>query len=277
MILQTFTDEELYKELLAEINDGIIDKLLYWAGRQVKKSEVNSEAKKTIGNFILSWPPVNLNITKRNNQFIAVNVTIVENSDGLGHYDSYPVILLYLKMPEKYSYRNENGKKKTGVIRDGYQYVMFSRNPKGEQVFFRVTSHFLDRIYQRSKIFREEHNKRSAECQNIIQTLSEVFTCLCIAFSFDEDDINKESSNEFIQNLIDKSDEDIIKKYLSDGSFPIRFLDGYAIVKCVSSTNKIGVLKTFIHESKVKENQSTIGNLVGGESGRNIIEHVSKY
>lgn len=280
MVLQTFDDNELFNEIIAEINDDIVDKLLYWAGRQVKRSDISKGMKKYDGKrFILSYEPVKITSAKRGNQFVAVNVIEVDEENGQGYCPIQQVTFLYLRFPEKYLYRSDKGKKDTGVLRDGYQYVLFSRNPKGETVFFRLTAHFLDRVYQRSEIFRKEHSKRIGGNQNIIQTLSEALVHNCLVFDFDEVDLLAEDPTEFIQFLKDEADEERLKEYLKDGSLPIRFLDGYAILRPVNAERKVGVLKTFIHHSSMREDQAKIGDCFGSSSGNEIhaIDHVRKY
>ena len=279
MILQTFNDEELLKEIRVEEDDGIKDKLLYWAQRQVKASELKQVLRGVVGNCLISWEPIKLLPTKKNNQFIAVNIFEALGSDGTGHCGpkSTMATLLYLKFPEKYIYVSENGKKKTGVTRNGYQYVLFSRNPKGEEVFFRITAHFLDRLYQRSDIFRKEYSKRTGQGQNMIQVLSEAFRHQCITIDLDEADVFAEDPNDFIKDLLDNVDAEELREYLKDGSLPIPFLDGFAIVRPVSSTSKVGVIKTFVHFSKIKDGQLKIGRFFGGRVDPVIDNHIHKY
>ena len=226
MIVFTMTDQEILKELDKEINrNDLIRKLDYQFNKSFpmrKRSKAIEE--KCYGSLVNDYmgiinplddtvviPMASVSIkTVLNNEFIIVYSEALDFDKKTRNFilKKDPKKDFFLRVPGKYKYYPEKGKE--AVIRTGNHYfqILFKydydhpyRYPKIS--FIRITAHFLDRIYQRSEMFRETVNINNLSSIQALESFLIGFTPLTI-------------SEELYDNFITKFSEETIVDYLKN-------------------------------------------------------------
>ena len=230
MIVYTMTDQEILKELGQELKNDLVKKLDYWVERNFPKKKrskrlaekyygsVNSDFKIYFsgGVALISFPCITVKSTL-GNTFVITYTEVLDREGKNLNMQREPTIGYYLKVPGVYKYYPDGNKK--AIAREGSHYFKLTfeydnehpyRYPKIE--FIRITAHFLDRIYQRSKMFSKTMISNEL---NSIQTL-ELFIYNFHAIT---------NSADFYDNFLMKFSEDEISHFLSERGFDIEDID----------------------------------------------------
>ena len=273
MIVFTMTDQEILKELGQELKNDLIMRLKRWGEKSYpeykleelalkKFAKIRSRGAKALSlegsNLIqIALDPITYK-TKFGNIFIIISIIYLNMKlEAVYRRDEY-----LLKVPGKYKYLPEKGK--NYVIRNGYQYFSVgfdydynkdgnSRYRKPKVLFFKVTSHFLDRLLQRSSICKEIVNTHGIGTIHALSFLDDGIIPLSYV---------KEEIYDYITQLSDKEIEERIPKEDQMEAFSvkydvvfIKFFDGCIVCTPGIENRRIIALKTFLTKEQAEEYQ----------------------
>lgn len=262
MIVLTMTDDEVLSEFQKEIDDGkgIFWKVEYWNDRFLKRNgneilkRLEKEGKISSSGFIkdfVSIEPITFS-TKRGNNVVSYNFIRGELSNILDENIRYGN---YFKVPVTYRYKPKNGKE--SVRRNGYHYLKLTRMIGNKYIkeqggLVRITSHVLDRLYQRSELFREK-------------VISENFSNIQ-AFSLLDDPVKGPicCTRQLREAILQTSDEEIRASCSDPKEFEFllmikkgvaykRFLDGYFVYSVGIIGETIPTYITFLTEKQFSD------------------------
>lgn len=273
MIVYTMTDQEILKELGQELKNDLIMRLKRWGEKSYpeckleklaleKFAKIRSRGAKAISlegsNYIqIALDPITYK-TKFGNIFIIISIIYLNMKlEAAYRRDEY-----LLKVPGRYKYLPEKGK--NSVTRGGYQYFSVgfdydydkdgnSKYRKPRIQFIKITSHFLDRLLQRSSICEEIVNMQGIGTIHALSLLDDGI----IPFSY-----TKEEIYDYISQLSDEEIEEIIPKEDQLEAFSVKydvvfieFFDGCIVCTPGIENRRIITLKTFLTKEQAKEYQ----------------------
>ena len=267
------TDQEILKELDLELKNDLVMRLKRWAEKSYPEYKLGRLVSEKLS-FLKSRGNDRKAVSIEGSNYIQVALDPTTYKTNLGNiFMIIPIIYLsmrfevvfkrfgyFLKVPGKYKYLPEKGKK--SIIRDGYHYFNIAfdydyrhdgsgRYQKPKIQFIRITSHFLDRLSQRSTI-----------CQGIAQEYEigaiQVFCLL------DEGTVPFAYSREEVYDFISQLSEEEIKEYIPAknqmealsikyGVTFIDFFDGCIVCSPGVENRQVIILKTFLTKEQAEE------------------------
>lgn len=262
MIVLTMTDDEVLSEFREELNDGkgIFWKVEYWTERFLKKNgdrileRLEKEGKISSSGLIkeyVSIEPITFS-TKRRNNVVSYNFIRGELSNI---QDDNIRFGSYFKVPVTYKYKPKKGKE--FVRRNGYHYLKLTKMIGNKYIreqegLVRITSHVLDRLYQRSNVFRE---KVISENFSNIQAFSllddPIKGPICCTRQLREV-ILKTSDEEIRANCADSKEFEFLLM-IKKGVAYKKFLDGYFVYSVGIIGETIPTYITFLTEKQFSD------------------------
>lgn len=262
MIVLTMTDDEVLSEFREELNDGkgIFWKVEYWTERFLKKNgdrileRLEKEGKISSSGLIkeyVSIEPITFS-TKRRNNVVSYNFIRGELSNI---QDDNIRFGSYFKVPVTYKYKPKKGKE--FVRRNGYHYLKLTKMIGNKYIreqegLVRITSHVLDRLYQRSNVFRE---KVISENFSNIQAFSllddPIKGPICCTRQLREV-ILKTSDEEIRANCADSKEFEFLLM-IKKGVAYKKFLDGYFVYSVGIIGETIPTYITFLTEEQFSD------------------------
>ena len=272
MIVFTMTDLEVLNELQQEVDNDLVKRLQLW----IEKSYPEYKFEKIVFDklvYLKSHGGKLMTVEFRDTKVIQVALDPLVYKTKLGNtFIIIPSVYLnkklqvvgkrigyLLKVPGKYKYFPKNSK--NPILRDGYQYFVVSfdynyykdgsskyRKPKIH--FIRVTSHFLDRLSQRSKFCQEcihSCNVSSIQAFKLIENGTTAYPY----FKEDVYDTISQLSNEEIEKFPPERQMEIFSVQ-HDISF-IDFGDGCIVCIPGIENRRMTVLKTFLTKEQARE------------------------
>lgn len=262
MIVLTMTDDEVLSEFREELNGGkgIFWKVEYWTERFLKKNgdrileRLEKEGKISSSGLIkeyVSIEPITFS-TKRRNNVVSYNFIRGELSNI---QDDNIRFGSYFKVPVTYKYKPKKGKE--FVRRNGYHYLKLTKMIGNKYIreqegLVRITSHVLDRLYQRSNVFRE---KVISENFSNIQAFSllddPIKGPICCTRQLREV-ILKTSDEEIRANCADSKEFEFLLM-IKKGVAYKKFLDGYFVYSVGIIGETIPTYITFLTEEQFSD------------------------
>jgi hypothetical protein len=267
------TDQEILKELDLELKNDLVMRLKRWAEKLCPEYKLEKLVYEKLA-YLKSRGRNRRAVSIEGSDYIQIALDPIVYKTKLGNiFMIIPIAYLnmrfevafirfgyFLKVPGKYKYLPEKSKKP--VIRDGYHYFNIAfdydyrhdgsgKYNKPKVQFIRITSHFLDRLAQRSTI-----------CQGIAREYEigtiQIFCLLdegTIPFSY-----SREEVYDFISQLSDEEIRECIPAENQMEAFSIKydvtfidFFDGCVVCTPGVENRRIIVLKTFLTKEQAEE------------------------